>query len=132
MPHSTREHTLFWEKPTLVSKLPRNVFWRKVDSKYSHGWMVLCWITQKTKRFMMIYAIILTWFLIGLKMASRGGFKKVWLGSDSLNIINYLNKKSPPSWIINHLMHECFEMKTKFEAIKSHMFWGRVIDHLTT
>ncbi|XP_059068408.1 uncharacterized protein LOC131858935 [Cryptomeria japonica] len=70
---------------------------------------------------------------IGLKMASHRGFKKVWLESELLNIINYLNKKSPPSWTINHLMKEGFETMTKFEAIKnSHVLreCNRPADHM--
>ncbi|XP_059069152.1 uncharacterized protein LOC131859432 [Cryptomeria japonica] len=44
---------------------------------------------------------------IGLHMAKREGFTKVWLESDSLNTVNYLSGCTDPSWTIANLIKDC-------------------------
>lgn len=51
-------------------------------------------------------------------MAIREEFKKVWLESDSLNIINCVSKHTEPSWTIKHLIQECHIMVSKLDDFK--------------
>lgn len=60
---------------------------------------------------------------IFIKMAKDEIMKKIWLESDSLNIINCLTKKVPPSWTIKFFIEDRKYMFNLFEESKiSHIF----------
>ena len=40
---------------------------------------------------------------------------KIWLEGDSLNIINYLNKVSNPSWTINNIKGKAIDLINSFK-----------------
>ncbi|XP_057840465.1 uncharacterized protein LOC131050280 [Cryptomeria japonica] len=60
---------------------------------------------------------------IGLHMAKREGFTKVWLESDSLNIVNCLSGRMDPSWMTANLIKDCQDIINELVDFKiSHLY----------
>ncbi|XP_057828583.1 uncharacterized protein LOC131039766 [Cryptomeria japonica] len=55
---------------------------------------------------------------IGLRMASKEEFKRVWLESDSLNTVKYIMGCIVPRWTILKLIKDCLEMIDDLEDFK--------------
>lgn len=53
-----------------------------------------------------------------LVLAKNQGVSKLWLEGDSLNVINCLLKKYPPSWSIVHFINDSIAILNSFEEIK--------------
>ena len=58
-----------------------------------------------------------------IKLAFELGITKLWLEGDSNNIINCINRKTQPSWLIANLVKETFAILAKFESVHvTHVF----------
>lgn len=53
--------------------------------------------------------------LYGLSHGNFLNLNKIWLEGDSLNIINFLNKVTDPSWIINNIIGKAINLINSFE-----------------
>ena len=52
-----------------------------------------------------------------LKLAQDMEVKNLWLEGDSKNIINYLNEKNEPTWMIVNIIKECIQILNTFDNI---------------
>lgn len=56
-------------------------------------------------------------------MTKEKGLSRLWIESDSLNIINYLNGVTPPSWTIANIIKYFLDIVNKLQYFKiSHEF----------
>lgn len=56
-------------------------------------------------------------------LAKEANCTRVWCEGDSLNIINYLNKKFPPSWTINNAIKAAKKISETFEmCVFTHVY----------
>ena len=61
--------------------------------------------------------------LHGLIYAKNLNLRKVWVEGDSLNIINFLNKITKPSWTISKIIFQAINIINSFEiCVVTHNF----------
>ena len=61
--------------------------------------------------------------LYGLLYAKSMNIEKIWLEGDSLNIINYLNKVTTPSWTIHNIIYKAINLTNAFnECVGTHNY----------